>query len=193
MPEIDPKLIELAEEYGLNAIWAIVLLFVGWIAAGWISGFVRKGCDKAKIDVTLGKFFAKSTRWLMLLLVILACLEVFGVETTSFAAVLAAAGFAVGLLASNVSGHVSALSIAIMPSRRHAPVRSTFDCLQLLRCTDGNIQHRAFFCPVFCPAICPAISFAMPAAACAGPRLRLIESSNNLHRSNNGHAGRAGG
>ena len=115
MPEIDPNMIETIKqygtEYGINAVMALGLLFVGWIVAGWVSRFVRKGCDKAKIDVTLGKFFAKATRWLLLLMVVLACLEVFGVETTSFAAVLAAAGFAVGL---SLQGTLSNFAAGVM-------------------------------------------------------------------------------
>jgi small conductance mechanosensitive channel len=52
---------------------------------------------KAKIDETLTRFLGNLIRWLVILLAVLACLGVFGVQTTSFAAVLAAAGFAVGL------------------------------------------------------------------------------------------------
>ena len=97
MPEVSEDTMALVTDYGLNALWALAVLFGGWIVAGWIGGAVRKACDKAKIDVTLGKFFAKAARWIILIMVVLACLGMFGVETTSFAAVLAAAGFAVGM------------------------------------------------------------------------------------------------
>ena len=50
-----------------------------------------------KFDETLTKFLAKLVRWGILLLVGLSCLSYFGVETTSFAAVIGAAGLAIGL------------------------------------------------------------------------------------------------
>ncbi len=97
MPEIDDNTKQMILDYSINAIGALAVLFIGWIVAGMVGGVVRKTCDKAKVDLTLGKFFAKATRWIILLMVVLACLGMFGVETTSFAAVLAAAGFAVGM------------------------------------------------------------------------------------------------
>jgi small conductance mechanosensitive channel len=52
---------------------------------------------KAQIDETLTRFVGHLVRWLVILLAVLACLGVFGVQTTSFAAVIGAAGLAVGL------------------------------------------------------------------------------------------------
>jgi small conductance mechanosensitive channel len=49
------------------------------------------------VDATLTRFFAKLTRYLILIGAVLGCLGVFGIQTASFAAVLAAAGFAVGM------------------------------------------------------------------------------------------------
>jgi small conductance mechanosensitive channel len=49
------------------------------------------------VDATLTRFFAKLTRYLILIGAVLGCLGVFGIKTASFAAVLAAAGFAVGM------------------------------------------------------------------------------------------------
>jgi small conductance mechanosensitive channel len=74
-----------------------VVLCAGWIFAGWVGGVARKALARAKIDETLTKFLSKLARWGVLLLVVLACLSVFGVETTSFAAVIGSAGIAIGL------------------------------------------------------------------------------------------------
>jgi small conductance mechanosensitive channel len=54
--------------------------------------FTRRG-----LDPTLGKFFGNLLRWFILLGVLLGCLGAFGIETTSFAALLASAGLAIGL------------------------------------------------------------------------------------------------
>jgi small conductance mechanosensitive channel len=91
------SLIDLLVAYGGKVAVALVVLVVGWIFAGWVGGVARKALAKAKVDETLSRFLTKLARWAILLLVFLACLSVFGVETTSFAAVIGSAGIAVGL------------------------------------------------------------------------------------------------
>ena len=83
--------------YGFRAMLVIALMFLAWMVSGWISQGVRGGLSRIKFDETLTKFVARLIRWLILLLAVLMCLSYFGVETTSFAAVIGAAGLAVGL------------------------------------------------------------------------------------------------
>lgn len=89
--------ISLAEYYGLRVALVLVLLTLAWTLAGWTSGLVRSSLRRLKFDETLTLFLAKLTWWLIMLLAALACLSKFGIETTSFAAVIGAFGFAVGL------------------------------------------------------------------------------------------------
>lgn len=89
--------ISLAEYYGLRAALVLVLLTLAWTLAGWMSGLVRASLRRLKFDETLTLFLAKLTWWLIMLLALMACLSKFGIETTSFAAVIGAFGFAVGL------------------------------------------------------------------------------------------------
>jgi len=91
---IDP---EIVIEYSLPVVGALVLLFVGWIVAGWTARIITRGLTRAKIELTLSKFAGKMAKWAILGFVVIACLAMFGVEITAFAAVIAAAGFAVGL------------------------------------------------------------------------------------------------
>jgi len=88
---------ELIVDYGTRIIGVLVLLFVAWIIAGWLSRMVNRAMSKAQVDETLTRFVGHLVRWLVILLAVLACLGVFGVQTTSFAAVIGAAGLAVGL------------------------------------------------------------------------------------------------
>ncbi|MCA9224301.1 MAG: mechanosensitive ion channel family protein [Planctomycetales bacterium] len=81
----------------MSAIGALLLLFVAWILAGWASRFVHAALTRAKVDMTLTKFLSRFTRWLILLLAGLGCLGAFGIETTSFAAVIGAVSLAIGL------------------------------------------------------------------------------------------------
>jgi small conductance mechanosensitive channel len=90
---IMPQLIAFAA----RAAWVLVLLFIAWLVAGWLQRIVLRATDRARLDATLAKFLARFVRWLVVLLAVLACLGVFGVETTSFAAVIGSVGLAIGL------------------------------------------------------------------------------------------------
>ncbi len=84
-------------DYGIRIIAVFGLLFIGWLIASWLKQMVLRGLNKSKFDQTLGKFFAAFSKWAVLIFTALICLNVFGIEATSAAAVIAAAGLAVGL------------------------------------------------------------------------------------------------
>lgn len=100
---LDFKLLErdewiyLATYYGLRVTFVLVLMIMAWTVSSWASAIVRTGLRRVKFDETLTRFISKLVRWIILLLVGLMCLSYFGVETTSFAAVIGAAGLAIGL------------------------------------------------------------------------------------------------
>ena len=78
-------------------IGVIALFVIGlWVAKG-LSKLARKACGRSKIDETVSQFLGRSVYWVTLIVVVLACLSIFGIETTSVAAILGAAGLAVGL------------------------------------------------------------------------------------------------
>lgn len=82
----------------LNAIFAIIILIVGWMVANWVNNkILQKGKASAKLDDTLTKVFAKTAKILIMAVVVLAVLDRFGVETTSLVAVIGALGLAIGL------------------------------------------------------------------------------------------------
>jgi small conductance mechanosensitive channel len=87
----------IAEKYGLQAATVIILLIAAWILSIWASALVRRSLARVRFDETLTKFLAKMVRWVILLFAMLACLSKLGVETSSFAVVLGAAGLAIGL------------------------------------------------------------------------------------------------
>ena len=91
------KWIELGTEYGLKVIGAIVI----WIIGSWIIKKITKGIAKVmtkqNYDESLQKFLLNLIGWILKILLILTILAKLGVETTSFAAILAAAGLAIGM------------------------------------------------------------------------------------------------
>jgi len=98
-------LMPLALNLGKSALGALLVLIVACIFAGIVSGIVTRSLRKAKIDETLIRFFARLAHWLVLVLGVLACLSLFGIETTSFAAVIGSAGLAIGLALQGTLGN----------------------------------------------------------------------------------------
>jgi len=89
---------DLAVQYGLDLFGAIVLLVAGWLVANWAKRSMLRVLGRApRIDNTLKPFFASLVRYLILILVLVAVLAQFGVQTASIIAVVGAAGLAVGL------------------------------------------------------------------------------------------------
>ncbi len=82
---------------GTKLAGVFLALFVAWVVSRWLSGALRNTLEKRKFDATLTRFFSKMVRYAILTFAILGCLGVFGIETASFAAVIAALGLAVGL------------------------------------------------------------------------------------------------
>lgn len=111
MPELKPEHMQLLVEYGTRIVGVLVALFLAFIIAGWVRRLVASGCDRAKVDPTLGKFFGNAARYTVITLAVIACLGVFGIETTSFAAVIGAAGLAIGLA---FQGSLSNLAAGVM-------------------------------------------------------------------------------
>ena len=89
---------DLAVKYGVDVLGAVVILIVCWIVAGWARNSLLRALDKtARVDNTLKPFFASSLRYFILILVLIAVLAQFGIQTASIIAMLGAAGLAVGL------------------------------------------------------------------------------------------------
>ena len=81
---------------GLQVLGALVIYVVG----RWLIGFVLRGLQKLlareKFDPTLSRFLGNTLAVALNLILVLVILGNFGVQTTSFAALLAGAGLAIG-------------------------------------------------------------------------------------------------
>jgi small conductance mechanosensitive channel len=99
---------ELVSIWGVRVVLALVVLVVGMMAAKWLRATLRKTLTRANVDATLAPFLSGIAYYLAVTLVVVAVLGQFGVQTTSFIAVLGAAGFAVGLALQGTLGNFSA-------------------------------------------------------------------------------------
>lgn len=101
----------LAKDYALPVIGAIVVLILALVVSGWARRVTEKSLVKARLEVTLARFFGTMVRWVIMILGIASCLKLFGFDTTSIAAVLGAAGIAIGLA---LQGSLSNLASGVM-------------------------------------------------------------------------------
>jgi small conductance mechanosensitive channel len=85
-------------QYSFSILGALVLLAVGWLAAGLLHRWAFEGLSRIRgFDETLARFFAGAIRYVVLILVLVMVLGQFGVQTASILAALGAAGLAIGL------------------------------------------------------------------------------------------------
>jgi len=91
------KFIEYGTEYGLKIVGAIII----WIIGSWVIKRVKKllirAMDKLDYEESLELFLSNLIVWALKIVLVVLILGNLGVETTSFAAILASAGLAIGL------------------------------------------------------------------------------------------------
>ncbi|WP_178987385.1 mechanosensitive ion channel family protein [Winogradskyella schleiferi] len=84
-------------EYTPKLIAAILI----WIIGSWLIGvlvrIVKKTMNKAEYEESLKKFLLNLIKWSLKIILFIVVLGTVGIETTTFAAVIAAAGLAIGL------------------------------------------------------------------------------------------------
>jgi len=90
-------LINLAVAYVPQVLLALLTLVVGLWLIGVFTRLLRKTLDKRGVDPTLTPFLMTLLSWGLKALLIISVASMVGVQTTSFIAVLGAAGLAVGL------------------------------------------------------------------------------------------------
>lgn len=96
------------ETVGQPVALAIVLIIAVFVVAGWSRGVTRKACKRGNVEETLSRFLGNMVRYLILIAGGVMILGTLGIETTSFAAILAAAGFAIGMAMSGMLGNIAA-------------------------------------------------------------------------------------
>jgi small conductance mechanosensitive channel len=102
---------ELITLYLIPFAWKIVGALALWIIGGWLigvaSGMMIRAMSK-RVDKTITTYVDSALRILLKVILIIAILGLFGVESTSFAAILAAAGIAIGMAWSGLLANFAA-------------------------------------------------------------------------------------
>jgi len=99
---------------GLMVLGAIVLLIVGRWLIGFAVNLITRSLEKQRVDPTLLRYVGNIVSVILNVALIVAILGYFGVETTTFAAILAAAGVAIGLAWSGLLANFAAGAFLIV-------------------------------------------------------------------------------
>jgi len=81
----------------MNFVYALLIFIIGRWVARFIATVVEKSMKKTKVDTTLHSFTKNLVYISLLVFVIIAAVSRLGFQTTSFVAVIGAAGLAIGL------------------------------------------------------------------------------------------------
>mgnify|MGYP001577085058 CR=1 FL=1 len=91
------KLKQLMVEFTPKILVALAILFIGSFVIGLAVKASKKLMKVGGLDETLQKFLGNLVNWALKILLIITVMSKLGVETTSFAAIIASAGLAIGL------------------------------------------------------------------------------------------------
>ena len=90
-------LVEQALWIGLKVILAIVIYYVGRLITNWIIRIMTRSFERSNVEQSLRNFLTSMVKIIMTILVILAAIQTLGVNTSSFLAIFASAGLAIGM------------------------------------------------------------------------------------------------
>ena len=92
-----------------SVLAAILILITGFVIGGWLRGrLMRVGQMNRHLDATLFSFLGNIIRYVVIGFAFLFVLNTFGVQTTSFVAVIGAAGLAIGLALQGTLSNIAA-------------------------------------------------------------------------------------
>src|SRR5262249_21639200 len=99
---------DIGVRFGIRIIGAIALWIVGRALIGYCGRLISRGLLRRRVDPTLGLYIASAVSIGLNVVLIIAILGLFGVETTTFAALVAAAGVAIGVAWGGLLGNFAA-------------------------------------------------------------------------------------
>jgi small conductance mechanosensitive channel len=106
--QIAQNSLDLLASAGLKVLAALVLFFIGRRLISFAVNMMKRALDARKIEETLVRYLASTVTVLLNIALVIAVLGYFGVETTTFAALVAAAGVAIGMAWSGLLANFAA-------------------------------------------------------------------------------------
>ena len=111
---ITQQLIDFGIRAGERILIAVIVFIVGRFLISMLNKFVGRLMDKRKVDISIKTFVKSLVNITLTVLLIISVVGALGVETTSFAALLASAGVAVGMaLSGNLQNFAGGLIVLL--------------------------------------------------------------------------------
>lgn len=108
------KLIEQSIEVGKNILAAVIVFIVGRFLISLLKRMMTSMMEKRKIEITIQTFLHSLVNILLNILLVIAVIGALGINTASFAALLASAGVAIGMaLSGNLQNLAGGLIILL--------------------------------------------------------------------------------
>ena len=101
-------------DLGGRILAALIIFIIGKLIVNWINRLFAKMLERRKVDASIQSFLKSIVNIILLVLLFLAVIGKLGIELTSFAALLASAGVAIGMaLSGNLSNFAGGVIILI--------------------------------------------------------------------------------
>jgi small conductance mechanosensitive channel len=140
--------------WSINILATVVILVAGYVLAGVARSLVRRVSNQRKLDITVGSFVGNLAHTLIMAFVVVTALGQLGVDTKSFAAIIAAAGLAIGLALQGSLSNFSAgvLILAFRPFKagdtiNAAGIEGKVEELQVFSTTLNTVDNKRIIVP----------------------------------------------
>ena len=101
-------------DLGGRILAALIIFIIGKLIVNWINRLFAKMLERRKVDASIQSFLKSIVNITLLVLLFLAVIGKLGIELTSFAALLASAGVAIGMaLSGNLSNFAGGVIILV--------------------------------------------------------------------------------
>ena len=112
--EFIAKALNASIDLGGRILAALIIFIIGKILVNWANKLFAKMLEKRKVDASIQSFLKSIVNITLLVLLFLAVIGKLGIELTSFAALLASVGVAVGMaLSGNLSNFAGGVIILV--------------------------------------------------------------------------------
>lgn len=107
-------IIQYAVKYGFQVLFGLVIIFIGFKVAGWVTKAFLAHCEKKKFDVVLANFLAGVIRIVILIFTFIVAAEKFGITISPFIASIGALIFGASFaIQAPLSNYAAGLSIIL--------------------------------------------------------------------------------
>lgn len=152
--QVIDSLINFGMDAGKNIIGAILIYVIGRFIIKYINKLLANLLEKRKLEISVQTFLKSLTSLLLNLILAFAVISRLGVQTTTFTALLASAGVAIGMaLSGNLSNFAGGLIILVFKPFRvgdfveASGVTGTIKEIQIFHTIIATVDNKVIFVP----------------------------------------------